>query len=210
MTFLSDVFNCRVIENLANASSTFALNGSGITSTQQPFLLTSDISTPDEFTLQIPAVQYLASNSSTDAYEYFELTNVDTAISATASSKSLHSNRDYEVGVVYMDEYKRSTNVLTSSTNTITIPASASTSINKLQVTLPTSMIPPSWATSYKFALKESADNYEVIYSNFTLREYFRRNGYWLRLEGEDQAKVEVGSELIVKYDYLLALLNRR
>ena len=199
VTFLSDVFNCRVIENLANASSTFALNGSGITSTQQPFLLTSDISTPDEFTLQIPAVQYLASNSSTDAYEYFELTNVDTAISATASSKSLHSNRDYEVGVVYMDEYKRSTNVLTSSTNTITIPASASTSINKLQVTLPTSMIPPSWATSYKFALKESADNYEVIYSNFRYANTLG-NGYWLRLEGEDQAKVEVGSELIVKY----------
>ena len=199
VTFLSDVFNCRVIENLANASSTFTLNGSGINTPSQPFLLTSNISTPDEFTLQIPAVQYLASNSSTDAYEYFELTDVNTVISSTTSSKSLHSNRDYEVGVVYMDEYKRSTNVLTSSTNTITIPASASTSINKLQVTLPTSMIPPSWATSYKLALKESADNYEVIYSNFTY-ENTLGEGYWLRLEGEDQAKVEVGSELIVKY----------
>jgi hypothetical protein len=61
-------------------------------------------------------------------------------------------------------------------------------------------MIPPSWATSYKFALKESADNYEVIYSNFTY-ENTLGDGYWLRLEGEDQAKGEVGSELIVKYD---------
>lgn len=200
VTTLSDVFNCRVIENLAEASSTFQLNNSGITTLPQPFLLTSNISTPNEFTLQIPAVQYLSSGSSTDAYEYFELTSVDTLISSTTSSKSLHSNRDYEVGVVYMDDYKRSTNVLTSSTNTITIPASASTSINKLQVTLPTSMIPPSWATSYKFALKESADNYEVIYSNFTY-ENTLGDGYWLRLEGEDQAKVEVGSELIVKYD---------
>ena len=87
VTFLSDVFNCRVIENLANASSTFTLNGSGINTPSQPFLLTSNISTPDEFTLQIPAVQYLASNSSTDAYEYFELTDVNTVISSTTSSK---------------------------------------------------------------------------------------------------------------------------
>lgn len=199
VTSLSDVFNCRVIQNLSNASSTFELNNSGITTLPQSFLLTSNISTPHEFTLQIPAVQYLSSSSSTDAYEYFELTAVNTEISSTTSSKSLHSNRDYEVGVVYMDEYKRSTNVLTSSTNTITIPASASASINKLQVTLPTSMIPPSWATSYKFALKESADNYEVIYSNFTYANTLGE-GYWLRLEGEDQAKVEVGSEIIVKY----------
>ena len=200
VTSLSDVFNCRVIQNLDNASSTFELNNSGITTLPQSFLLTSNISTPHEFTLQIPAVQYLSSDSSTDAYEYFEITDVNTLVSSTTSSKSLHSNRDYEVGVVYMDKYNRSTNVLTSSTNTITIPASASTSINKLQVTLPTSMIPPSWATSYKFALKESADNYEVIYSNFTYINTLG-DGYWLRLEGEDQAKVEVGSELIVKYD---------
>lgn len=197
---LSDVFNCQVIQTLASTSSSFQFNSSGVTTLPQSFLLTSNISVPDEFTLQIPAVQYLSSTSSTDAYEYFKVTEVDVVISSTVTSKSLHSNRDYEVGVVYLDGYKRSTNVLTGNTNTVFIPAINSVDINKLQVTISPSMIPPSWATSYKFALKQDRDAYEVIYSNFTYQNTLG-DGYWLRLIGEDQAKVEVGSELIVKYD---------
>jgi len=63
---------------------------------------------------------------------------------------SLHSNRDYEVGLIYMDEQGRKTTVLNSENNTIYIPADNSELTNKLQVTL--NHNPPSWAKYYKFA----------------------------------------------------------
>ena len=114
--------------------------------------------------------------------------------------QSLHSNRNYEVGIVYMDEYARSTTALVSPDNTVFVPASNSTIQNKIKVTIPVTQKPPTWATKYKFVVKRAEGPYETIYSNF----YYSNtsdNSVYFKLEGQNQTKVKVGDILRVKAD---------
>lgn len=114
------------------------------------------------------------------------------------SRKSLHSNRNYEVGIVYMDRFGRSTPPLVSPNNRVEIECGESIFQNQIQVTIPVVMRPPNWATRYKFVIKSDADLYETIYTNqFT---EFGDDVYFL-LEGENSAKIEKGDRLIVKAD---------
>ena len=56
-------------------------------------------------------------------YEYFQLKRAQVSFTQEADrSSSLHSNRDYEVGIVYLDEYARASSVLVSEYNTAYIP----------------------------------------------------------------------------------------
>ena len=57
---------------------------------------------------------------------------------------------------------------------------------------------PPVWATTYKFAIKETIPTYEEIYTtDFYLEGYFR----WVRLEGASKNKIKEGDILLVKRD---------
>ena len=60
-------------------------------------------------------------NGYTIAYRYYNFIQFDctATVMSDASKSSLHSNRDYEVGIVYMDEYGRASTVLTSVDNTL-------------------------------------------------------------------------------------------
>ena len=55
-------------------------------------------------------------------YEYFQLKRAQVSFTQEADRSSLHSNRDYEVGIVYLDEYARASSVLVSEYNTAYIP----------------------------------------------------------------------------------------
>ena len=74
--------------------------------------------------------------------------------SKDASKQSLHSNRDYEIAIVYMDEYGRSSTALVDTDNTVFIPCENSIDQNNIRVQL--NNLPPYWATKYKFVIKES------------------------------------------------------
>ena len=67
-------------------------------------------------------------------YEYYKIISLTAAYSSVSNPKSLHSNRGYEIGVVYMDEFLRSSTALVSPNNTIQIPCSNSRSQNQIQV----------------------------------------------------------------------------
>ena len=77
----------------------------------------------------------------------------------------MHSNRGYEVGIVYMDDFNRATTALVSPNNTIRIPCSASVTQNKIKLTIPIAQLAPSFATRYKFVIKPTKSTYETIYS---------------------------------------------
>ena len=49
-----------------------------------------------------------------------------TAISSGNVQKSVKTNVDYEIGMVYLDDYGRSTSVITSKNSKINVPLSAS------------------------------------------------------------------------------------
>jgi len=116
----------------------------------------------------------------------------------TFSATSLHSNRVYEVGIVYMDDYGRSTTALVSPNNKVELECGDSIFQNQIRVTIPALMQAPAWATRYKFVIKADADLYETIYTNQNFE--FAEEVYFL-LEGENAAKVEKGDRYIVKAD---------
>ena len=193
-------------------------------SAQEPMLLQhfgDGATATNTFSLQLPAALYYfddglsASDSITKQFQYFAFNLAETTSSMKLSefTGSLHSHRDYEVGVVYMDEYGRASTVLVNETNTVFFPAYTSTQQNKVKVTLEN--LPPYWATHYKFVMKPSQGTYETIWTALVFEQGgcddpetcgptpFKNDpgNYWLRLEGESQNIVSVGDILTVKKD---------
>jgi hypothetical protein len=191
---LVDAFHCAI-----DPVSGFTVASSGRTALDQGFKIEFG-STASEVKITVNAVQYDNGSGSTDGYEYFEVVSASATSTLVDDKRSLHSNRDYDVAVIYMDDYNRATTALTSKNNTVFVKPENSITANSIRVTIPPSMKPPSWATRYKWALKPSKGNYETIYG----RVFYRDNldgSVWIRLEGENQVKVEVGDKLIVKRD---------
>lgn len=150
---------------------------------------------------EFPAVQYVDSNVSTEIYtEYFSLKTAEVSYIRAGNSDSLHSNRGYEVGMIYMDEYNRATTALVSQHNTQHVPCSKSSTKNSLQVTIPSSQIAPGWATRYKLAIKPDKETYDTIFTNIYFTDPDTSDTYFL-LEGENSAKITDGQRLIVKAD---------
>ena len=196
-TTFTDAFNCAIPNNL----DAFIKNGSGLSAVGQPIsIITSPGSSVIGF--QFPVMRYV-NNLSTPTqtfYEYYAVSFAEATFQEIANPQSLHSNRDYEIGIVYMDDFNRATTALVSPNNTEHIPCGLSSFKNSIQVVIPPTQLPPSWATRYKFVIKPDEENYETIYVSIFFQDPITNNAYFL-LEGENARKVEVGDRLIVKAD---------
>jgi hypothetical protein len=194
-TTLSDAYNCAMNQNL----DTYTKYTSGINTAN---LLVSATSVGDVVSFQFPAMVYVDNTTTPTylAYEYMKVVSAECAFQSISQNQSLHSNRDYEIGIVYMDEFGRSTTALVSELNTEHVPCSSSDTKNSIIVTIPDEQIAPYWATKYKFVIKPNKENYETIYSSIFFIDPQTKNAYFL-LEGENSRKVEVGDRLIVKRD---------
>ena len=165
----------------------------------------------DGFSLAIPATQYFDGTDNEYLYYNFVLFGCSAGYILTSDQGSLHSNRDYETGIVYMDDKGRASTVLTSDNNTTFFDPKTSVYKNKIKVTLDNK--PPYWASKYKFVVKPSEGTYFTIFSNiFYAQDGTGKNeaGYnnandpslvWFQLNGNNQNLIKVGDELIVKVD---------
>jgi hypothetical protein len=169
----TDSFNCAIPNNLG----IYLKNGSGISAVGQPVsIITSPASSLIGF--QFPAMRYV-NNLTTPTqtfYEYFQVTLAEATFQEIANTQSLHSNRDYEIGIVYMDEFNRATTALVSPNNTEHIPCGLSAFKNSIQVTIPATQSPPAWATRYKFVIKPDEENYETIYCSIFFQDPITNN----------------------------------
>ena len=175
------------------------------------------------FQLKLPATQYWADDGAgvtSEAFIYYNFIAYGCSAGYLTSQDqgSLHSNRDYETGIVYMDEYGRASTVLVSNTNTTYFDPA--TSVFKNRITVNLSSLPPWWAKKYKFVVKPSEGTYNTIFSNI----FYKQDGtatastgaatendpslVWFKLEGNNQNLVKVGDELIVKVDTAGAVLT--
>jgi len=112
----------------------------------------------------------------------------------TEPKKTFRSDRDYEIGIIYTDEYGRMTTALTSKTNTLYIPPINSDTANSIKVTLNNE--PPFWSTNYRFAIKQAqGDYYNIFPRTFVVDGVFR---YFLINEA-DRDKITVGGYIIFK-----------
>ena len=192
---LTDDFNCFI-----NPKEDWSKAGTGIDSVGQGFKIIPEIG-EDYFYIQILAAKYSEdANPTIFAYEYFEDNGSTGSYSRLESFKSLHSNRDYEVAIVYMDKYLRSSTALVANNNTVFFNADTSDTKNSIDVTIPAGTLAPSWAEYYKFVVKPSKTDYEVIYSNIYYTDS-QSNTTWFKLDGNNVSKAQVGDFLIVKAD---------
>jgi hypothetical protein len=174
--------------------SGWELIGAGVATDDENFLVSYS---GNSLTIQIPSLKFREiANPTVYAYEYLLYSTSDVDVYKVSKLKSLHSNRDYELGIVYLDEYNRASTVLTSKDNTINVPADSSTSLNSIRTTITNKA--PSWAKRYRFALKTNKGPYDTIYSNLFFYDS-SQSSWWCKLEGDNQTKAKKGDSLILK-----------
>lgn len=193
----TDILNCA----LPNTLGTFNKYASGITASSQPIAVIASPAS-NVIGLQLIAMEYVdaPATPTVSFFNYYTVSSAQAVYQQVATPKSLHSNRGYEIGIVYMDEFNRSTTALVSPNNTLYVPCENSYLKNYIQVTIPTTQIAPSWASKYKFVIKPDAETYETIFSNIFVKDT-TTNNWWFLLDGENARKIEVGDRLIVKSD---------
>lgn len=195
----TDLFNCGI-----SAKNGWVHVGFGFTSSPQGIIIESSQGS-DEISFVLPAIKFEESTTGQEAYEYLSSIEATGLYNKDESKQSLHSNRDYEVAIVYMDDYGRSSTALVDTSNTVFIPCEKSITKNNIRVQL--NSYPPYWATKYKFVIKESKGLYRTVYSNVFFQE--ESTGiYYFKLEGDNRDKVEDNSVLHVKKDTSGAVLN--
>jgi hypothetical protein len=197
-TTWTDIFNCAIPNNL-NSLFKYA---SGITGYLNQPIAIYCAPGDDFFQIQLPAMLFIDAYPATtkQVVEYYDVISHEAFFQTIANSRSLHSNRGYEVGIVYMDEFNRSTTALVSPNNTVSVPCANSPLKNSIQVTIPAMQYPPAWATRYKFVIKADEENYDTIFSNIYFQDPLTNSTYFL-IEGENPRKVAAGDRLIVKAD---------
>lgn len=125
-----------------------------------------------------------------------ELETIQVELATLEAKRTIKSNRDYEVGIVYGDEDGRITTILNSKNNTIYVPPENSVTENSIDVLLKHN--PPCFATYYHFFIKQSTRGYDQIIPTLFYEDGVYR---WIKLEGADKDKIKEGDYLIVKSD---------
>jgi len=209
---LTDLFNNSLLSGLS--SPLYNLQQTGITSSTaalpnkgEPLSILQDSTNSNALTIQILAAQYLENGGSNTVIEYFKFTSVNVSIRRLSNSSSLHSNRGYEVGIIYMDAFNRATTALVSENNTVNFPCSTSSTKNTINVTIPSSQRAPSFATRYKFCIKADRETYNTIFTSLYFQDTTSNEVYFL-LQGDNINKVSVGDDLIVKRDVSGSMRN--
>jgi hypothetical protein len=197
---MTDAVNC-VVNNTFGVLQKYE---GGINGPLEPIAITASPSS-NVISLQFTATRYtqLFSNPSfNNNYIYYRITTAVVSVQSVNSNikKSLHSNRDYEIGIVYMDEYLRASPANVSLFNNEHVPCRNSQYANSITVTIPPSQVAPYWAKFYKFVCKADQHRYETIYSNIFFLDPLTQETYFL-LQGENARKVEEGDRFIVKAD---------
>ena len=111
---------------------------------------------------------------------------------------TLKSDRDYELGIVYLDNLGRQTPVLTSQNNSVRVNVERANKRNRLSVDINSKA--PEFATHYRFFVKDTrpTPHYNLIPLETQVQpddDAFR----WFRFADTDQEKVKEGDHLILK-----------
>ena len=117
---------------------------------------------------------------------------LSTSVTSTAHNSvgdpksSVKTMRNYQLGVVYLDDYGRETPVFTSTDAAILVPKSECAKTNKLRVDITTEA--PDFATHYKIVVKETSNEYY----NLVLDRFYKAEdgNVWLSFPSAERNKV--------------------
>ena len=115
--------------------------------------------------------------------------------SGLLGEKSVKSNRTYQVGVTFIDEFNRESPVFTNKTAAQNILQTKSA--NKNALTASVSSAAPAWASHYKYYVKDPAPNYYNIVLD---RFYDAQDGnVWLSFPSSERNKISENDYLFLK-----------
>ena len=126
----------------------------------------------------------------------FTVNKISFPIVSGVAQKSVKSNRNYEVGLVYVDENGRMSTVQTCEGNNVHVPAEDSKNKNTLQLTI--NHLAPYWAKYYRAFIKETETTYDIITPVIFHKD---EDFVWVKIEKADIDKVKEGDFLVVKSD---------
>jgi hypothetical protein len=106
------------------------------------------------------------------------------------------TDRDYEVALLYSDEYGRMTTALTCEQGSIHVPAENADVSNSIRLRIEHKA--PCWATHYRLAVKESKGEY---YNLFPILYYVDGVYRYILINDTDVDKVKVGDYIKIKTD---------
>lgn len=132
----------------------------------------------------------------TDIKIDFDVDVLSTSVPNGTPATTMKSIRDYEVGIVYLDDVGRMSTVLVSPNNTAYIGNSDCVNQNKLRVTIKNEA--PYWATKYRFFLKQTRTDYQTIVPSVFYQD---RVYVWIKVEADETNKFKVGDFLYIKGD---------
>lgn len=126
-------------------------------------------------------------------------TTTDTAFTSVEQyygQKSVKSNRTYQIGVSFLDEFCRESPVFTNKEAAIEVALEDANKKNKISASTALSSV-PSWAKYYKYYVKDAAANY----SNLVLDRFYdaEDGNIWLSFPSAERNKVVEGDFLMLK-----------
>ena len=115
---------------------------------------------------------------------------------STSAFKSIKSLREYQLGVVFLDEYGRETPVISNASGTTRLTKIDGDKVNKLKVQFSSDDYPQA-LTHFKFYVKETSSEY---YNMAMDRWYSAGDGnIWLAFPSSDRNKIDIDTFLILK-----------
>jgi len=125
--------------------------------------------------------------------------NVGAAVPGTPN-ESIKSQRTYQVGVVYKGKLGRESSVLIDKNSSITTSVDLSDQHLKLQASV--NSLAPTWATHYKFFVKETSNEYYniALHRSYLIQEGEANNDFlFLSFQSLDRNKVQEGDFMSIK-----------
>ena len=135
----------------------------------------------------------LATNSISE--ESADDTDID--LIGEISRKSLKSDRDYELAIVYGDNAGRRTPPLTSKNSAVNIPLQRANRYNSMEAVINSKS--PEWATWYRWYIKNNKETHYSIIPIDGKIDPSNNQYIWFQIAQADSEKIKEGDLLILK-----------
>ena len=111
--------------------------------------------------------------------------------------RSIKSLREYQVGIVWQDEYGRQTPIQTDETGGVRFKKSKADNYNEFNLKLQETDIWPDFATHFKYYVKDSSN----IYYNLAMDRFYdaEDGNVWISFPSSERNKVDEDTYLILK-----------
>ena len=130
-----------------------------------------------------------------------EVDQINTAHSnVTYGKASVKTDRKYQIGISFLDDYGRESPVFTSTQGSVSLQKQNSDKENKIKARLKSTSTTPSWADKFKLYIKNNTPEYY----NIGLDRYYDAidGNVWLSFPSSERNKVQEGGFIVLKKEH--------